>query len=131
MELITRARFYEDVAEEVEYLARKAGAQTALRWSEAVDSTIQKLLREPRLGRPRPDLQPAGIRSWRVEHFRALADLLLSRGKGAGAVACPIWNDESARFGVLKQPALERRAAEPVVTHETAKGCRDASDASR
>ena len=70
MELIARTRFYEDVAEEVEYLARKAGAQTALRWSQAVDSTIQKLLRDPKLGRPRTDLRPAGIRSWRVEHFR-------------------------------------------------------------
>jgi len=44
MELITRTRFYEDVAEEVEYLARKAGAQTALRWSQAVDSTNSKVV---------------------------------------------------------------------------------------
>ena len=37
MELITRPRFYLDVAEEVEYLARKAGPETAVRWLSAVD----------------------------------------------------------------------------------------------
>lgn len=70
MQLQTRPLFYADVAEEVEYLTRKAGEETALRWKSAVDRTAQKLLRHPGLGRPRPDLKPAGIRSWRVEHFR-------------------------------------------------------------
>ncbi len=70
MQLITRTRFYLDVTEEVEYLARKAGPATALRWSQGVDSTIQMLLRNPKLGRPRTDLHPAGVRAWRVEHFR-------------------------------------------------------------
>lgn len=70
MRLKTRPRFYLDVAEEVEYLARKAGAETALRWSEALDRTIQTLQKRPELGRVRQDLQPEGVRSWRMKHFR-------------------------------------------------------------
>lgn len=70
MELITRPRFYFDVIEEVEYLASKAGRETAQRWHSALHQTIQQLLRHPEIGRHRTDLQPAGIRSWRVNHFR-------------------------------------------------------------
>jgi plasmid stabilization system protein ParE len=69
MQLVTRPQFYLDVAEEVEYLARKAGAETAQRWSEAVDRTVETLLRHPKLGRTRHDLRPDGIRSWRVKRF--------------------------------------------------------------
>jgi len=35
MELITRPQFYLDVVEEVEYLARKVGSETAERWHSA------------------------------------------------------------------------------------------------
>jgi|ERR1051325_1146871 plasmid stabilization system protein ParE len=70
MQLITLPQFYLDIVEEVEYLARKAGPETAERWHSALDQTIQQLLRHPQIGRHRPDLQPAGIRSWRVNHFR-------------------------------------------------------------
>jgi plasmid stabilization system protein ParE len=70
MELKTRPRFYMDVAEEVEYLTRRADAETAARWHAALDQTIKQLLRNPHLGRERLDLKPAGIRSWRVNRFR-------------------------------------------------------------
>ena len=70
MRLVTRPRFYLDVAEEVEYLATKAGSETAIRWQQRVGDTIASLLRHPHLGRQRLDLQPPGIRSWRVEKFR-------------------------------------------------------------
>src|SRR5436305_13639062 len=70
MELITRPQFYRDIVEEVEYLARKADAETAERWHAALDQTIQQLLRHPEIGRQRTDLQPAGIRSRRVNRFR-------------------------------------------------------------
>ena len=70
MELITRPQFYLDIAEEVEYLARNAGPETAERWHAALEETIQQLLRHPQIGRQRTDLQPAGMRSWRVSHFR-------------------------------------------------------------
>ncbi len=70
MRLLRRPRFYADVAEEVEYLATLGGPELALRWSRALEDTIQQLLRQPKVGRPRPDLTPRGVRSWRMERFR-------------------------------------------------------------
>ena len=69
MELFVRPQFYEDIAEEVEWLARRAGPALAERWHAELDETIQQLLRHPYLGRERPDLNPPGIRSWRVNEF--------------------------------------------------------------
>ena len=69
MELVTRPQFYLDITEEVEYLARRSGPDIATRWHAAVDQTIQQLLRHPHMGRPRTDLKPSGIRSWRVNEF--------------------------------------------------------------
>ena len=91
MELITRPQFYRDIVEEVEYLARKANAETAERWHAAVDQTIQQLLRHPEIGRQRTDLQPPGIRSWRVNRFPALADFLCRPRKRACPLACALW----------------------------------------
>lgn len=70
MQLHTRPQFYLDVAEEMEYLADKAGPVIAARWQGEVEGTIKELLRHPGLGRPRPDLRPPDIRSWRVQNFR-------------------------------------------------------------
>lgn len=70
MELTTRPQFYFDIIEEIEYLARRAGPETARRWHRGVDQTIQQLLRHPYIGRQRTDLKPVGIRSWRVKNFR-------------------------------------------------------------
>jgi len=70
MQLRTRPQFYRDIAQEIEYLARKAGPETARQWSEALNKTIETLRQYPQLGRVRSDLQPEGIRSWRMEHFR-------------------------------------------------------------
>ena len=70
MELITRPQFYLDVAEEVEYLAGRAGPETAERWHSALGQTINQLLRHPLIGRQRTDLKPSGLRSWRVNNFR-------------------------------------------------------------
>ena len=58
MQLVTRPRFYLDVAEEVEKLAKRAGANTALRWDAALQRTIKQLLTHPYLGRERKDLKP-------------------------------------------------------------------------
>lgn len=63
MQIIARPQFYLDVAEEVEYLAAKAGAETALRWQKGVRNTIRNLLHHPHLGHLRTDLQPPGVRS--------------------------------------------------------------------
>ena len=53
MELITRPQFYLDVAEEVEYLAERAGPETVERWHSAVGQTVIQLLRHPLIGRQR------------------------------------------------------------------------------
>ena len=64
-----RPKFYEDVSEGVAYLAEKAGAEIALAWAEAVWSTVQELLKQPRLGRERKDIPFPSVRSWRVNEF--------------------------------------------------------------
>ena len=69
MQLVTRSRFYLDVSEEIEKLAKLAGEQTPLRWDEALQRTIKQLLAHPSIGRKRADLKPSGIRSWRVKGF--------------------------------------------------------------
>ena len=70
MELTIRPRFYLDIEEEVENLARRATPDTAVRWHNAVERTIRQLSLHPRIGRERLDLKPSGIRSWRVDRFR-------------------------------------------------------------
>jgi plasmid stabilization system protein ParE len=70
MQLIVRPQSYRDIAEEIEYLATKAGPETALRWRAALHATLETLAKQPLLGRARPDLQPDGLRSWRMEKFR-------------------------------------------------------------
>lgn len=68
-EALHRPQFFLDVAEELKWLKDKAGPDTAERWYEALWFTIEQLQKHPGLGRPRPDLKPDGIRSWRVKGF--------------------------------------------------------------
>ena len=70
MKVVKRPRFLLDLAEELEWLNHRAGAEVAGRWYELLTSTINELRRHPRLGRERSDLTPPGIRSWRVNRFR-------------------------------------------------------------
>ena len=99
MELITRPRFYLDVVEEVEYLARKAGPETAERWHTALDQTVRQLLRHPEIGRQRTDLQPAGIRSWRVNRFPRWLVFYAVRENAFVLLR--------VRYGMIDLPALE------------------------
>lgn len=99
MQLSARPQFYFDVAEEVEYLATKAGAETALRWQESLNDTVANLLAHPLLGRPRTDLQPPGIRSWRVEKFRRW--LIFYAVREDTLVLLRV------RYGMMDLPALE------------------------
>jgi plasmid stabilization system protein ParE len=99
MELITRPRFYLDVAEEAEYLARQAGPETAMRWHAALDATIQALVRHPYMGRLRPDLRPPGIRSWRVNQFRRWLLIYLVRPDSLILLR--------VRYGMMDLTALE------------------------
>jgi len=64
-----RPRFLLDLAEELTWLNDKAGAEVAERWYEALLTTIQFIRKNPRVGRERKDLTPAGIRSWRMQEF--------------------------------------------------------------
>lgn len=70
MRVVKRPQFLFDLAEELEWLSNRAGAEVAGRWYESLQSTIDELRRHPRLGRERADLTPPGIRSWRVNRFR-------------------------------------------------------------
>ena len=67
--VVHRPRFLLDLAEELNWLNERAGPEVAERWYEAVCSAIEQLRRNPGLGRPRRDLKPQGIRSWRVKGF--------------------------------------------------------------
>jgi toxin ParE1/3/4 len=64
-----RPQFLLDLAEELLWINQKAGPVIADRWYEAVYATIEQLQKHPGLGRLRKDLQPEGIRSWRIKGF--------------------------------------------------------------
>jgi plasmid stabilization system protein ParE len=64
-----RPRFLLDLAEELNWLNDKAGAEVAERWYDALLITVQFIEQHPLAGRERKDLTPAGIRSWRVRGF--------------------------------------------------------------
>ena len=98
MRTLIRPQFHRDVAEEVEYLATKAGPETARLWSEAVYQTVRTLAEHPQLGRVRADLQPERIRSWRVEQYRRW--LVFYAVKDNAVVFLRV------RYGMMDLPAL-------------------------
>ena len=67
--VVHRPQFLLDLAEELNWLNQKAGPEVAERWYEAVCASIDQVRSHPGLGRPRHDLKPKGIRSWRVKGF--------------------------------------------------------------
>lgn len=69
MRINVRPRFWIDLAEEVQYLDRKAGVDIAKAWAESVWSSVDELKVNPLLGRARLDLPQPGIRSWRVKQY--------------------------------------------------------------
>jgi plasmid stabilization system protein ParE len=99
MNLFTRPLFYLDVAEEIEKLAKRAGANTAHRWDAGVQRTIKDLLAQPYLGRERKDLTPPTIRSWRVRGFPRW--LIFYRVEDPKLVLLRV------RYGAMDLPALE------------------------
>ena len=99
MNLFTRPLFYLDIAEEIEKLAKRAGASTALRWDAAVKRTIKELLAHPHLGHERKDLNPPTIRSWRVHGFPRW--LIFYRVEEPKLVLLRV------RYGTMDLPALE------------------------
>jgi plasmid stabilization system protein ParE len=65
MKYIVRPRAWLDLEETMAYLRDQAGDELAIQTQE----TFVALTRQPFLGRPRPDLNPQGLRSWRVNGF--------------------------------------------------------------
>jgi plasmid stabilization system protein ParE len=69
MRVLKRPRFLLDLAEELNWLNDKAGANIAAAWYQSLKETIRQLQRHPLLGRERKDLSPSGIRTWRVADY--------------------------------------------------------------
>jgi len=69
MKLVFSSVFETDFASGVEYLACEASEEIATRWEKSVYRTIEQLQKNPRLGRVRRDLRPAGIRAFGVKDF--------------------------------------------------------------
>src|ERR1043166_9507196 len=69
MTLVFSSIFEQDFAELVTLFARKASTEVATRFEKNTYRLIEMILRHPQTGRLRPDLNPAGIRSFRVPGF--------------------------------------------------------------
>ena len=69
MNYTVRSRAWRDLEETMTYLRDEAGDENAIRFWEQAQATFAALTRQPFLGRPRPDLKPEGLRSWRVNGF--------------------------------------------------------------
>jgi plasmid stabilization system protein ParE len=67
--VLKRPQFLTDLAEELIWLQQKAGTDVAEAWHQSLKETIGFLEKHPFAGRERPDLSPAGIRSWRLSDF--------------------------------------------------------------
>lgn len=69
MKAAKRPQFLLDLAEELIWLRGNAGVDVAQRWYDALQATIHFVRKNPYVGRERQDLNPAGIRSWRIQGF--------------------------------------------------------------
>src|SRR5579862_5135060 len=84
MKLVFSSVFEQDFAELVTYFAREEADELATRFEESTYQIIGLLLQQPELGRPRRDLKPAGIRSFRLRGFKRY--LLFYQIRGAELV---------------------------------------------
>jgi toxin ParE1/3/4 len=62
-------RAWLDLEETMTYLRDQSGDEIAIRFWEQAQATFLALTRQPLLGRPRSDLNPPNLRSWRVNGF--------------------------------------------------------------
>lgn len=69
MKYFVRPRAWLDIEETMAYLRDEADDETAARFWQRAQETFDFLTRQPALGRPRPELKPSGLRSWRVDDF--------------------------------------------------------------
>lgn len=69
MRIIFRPQFWFDIDEGVAYLAEKASPEVARSWHAEILTTVNRLERQPDLGRPRNDLNPPVIRSLNIRRY--------------------------------------------------------------
>jgi plasmid stabilization system protein ParE len=69
MKLVFGSVFEKDFAELVSRFAAEASREVATHFEENTSDLVRLLLKNPELGRPRKDLKPPGIRSFRVRGF--------------------------------------------------------------
>jgi plasmid stabilization system protein ParE len=69
MKLVFGSLFEQDFAELVSRFATEASRDVATRFEQNTCDLVQLLSKNPELGRPRKDLKPAGIRSFRIHGF--------------------------------------------------------------
>jgi len=69
MKLVFGSLFEQDFAELISRFASEASQEVATHFEDNTCDLIRLLLKNPELGRLRKDLNPAGIRSFRVRGF--------------------------------------------------------------
>jgi len=98
VKLIFSSVFESDFAELVGYFQEQAGGSVSSRFENAVCRLLELLVRNPKLGRLRPDLKPDGIRSFVVPGFRNHVIFY----RVAGQELCLL----RIRFGGMDLPAI-------------------------
>jgi plasmid stabilization system protein ParE len=93
-------RAWLDLEETMTYLRDQAGDEMAVRYWAQAQETFAALTRQPFLGRPRPDLNPPGLRSWRVNGFE---NWLIFYQAGAGIEIFRV------RHGMMDLPKVFRK----------------------
>ena len=84
MNPIIRPRAREDILRQFRwYLVEQDAPDTALRFMDAVEESVEQLLRMPNMGAPRPLKNPAlkGLRVWPVKEFDEFLIFYLVQGE--------------------------------------------------
>lgn len=70
-DIVIRPAALRDVEQIASYIGKRS-SQSAVRLVDAFESTLQTLLDQPGMGRPRASANPAaaGLRSWRIRGFK-------------------------------------------------------------
>jgi len=101
MRLVFSSVFEDDFSELIVLFSNARSAEIAARFEENTYELISLLQRHPEMGRPRKDLNPKGIRSFRVHGFHRY--LLFYRLEGKELVLLRI------RYGGMNLQTLFRR----------------------
>jgi toxin ParE1/3/4 len=69
VKLVLRPLFLSDVTECADYLTTEAGEPVAVAWYESLQTAVQHILKTPKIGRLRPDLPVAEIRTLNLRKY--------------------------------------------------------------